>query len=210
MGLEKAMKLPRISYSRRIKLPILVFISTLIFLRVSLANAAIDLCEDNVETLVGTASTDFSIHGIRLGLTQEEAWQILYADGTFIGEIDKSNPSRIYVYGKNRDGAKGDSLLYLIWEPTKTGMSQISIFQGFRKSLAPNFRRLMTFEAVDNGSAFKKAFIGYANRSEITLDIPSIGTKHRTFFYDDIGIEVVHQHHSGDEQVMFSIVKPDF
>lgn len=87
-------------------------------------------------------------------------------------------------------------------------MNRITVFQDFRSSLSQNFRRLLTFEAVDNNSTFKQNFIGYANRSKITLDVPSIDLKHTTYFYDEIGLEVTHKHSSDGEEVVFAIVQP--
>ena len=170
--------------------------------------AAIDLSNDNPNTLIGTKSNDYSIYGFRLGLTHDQVWQMLAKTHSLIGEKDRFNPSRIYVYSRNSDGSKGNALLYLIWEPGEREMSRITVFQDCHSSLSQSFRRLLTFEAVDNNSEFKRKFIGYANRSKITLDVRSIGLKHTTYFYDEIGLEVTHQHSSDGDQVVFAIVQP--
>lgn len=169
---------------------------------------AIDLGKDNPNTLIGTKSTDYRIFGFRLGLTHEQTWKMLEKDNLLLGERDDANPSRIYVYNRNVDGSKGKAVLYLIWEPGEREMSRITVFQDFRSSLSQSFRRLLTFEAVDDKSDFKRNFIGYANRSKITLDMPLIDLKHATYFYDEIGLEVTHQHSSDGEKVVFAIVKP--
>ena len=171
-------------------------------------DVAIDLGKDNPQTLIGTKSTDYRIYGFQLGLTPEQTWKILEKNNLLLGERDGANPSRIYVYSRNVDGSKGKAVLYLIWEPREREMSRITVFQDFRSSLSQSFRRLLTFEAVDASSDFKRSFIGYANRSKITLDVPSIDLKHTTYFYDEIGLEVTHKHSSDGEEVVFAIVQP--
>ena len=168
----------------------------------------VDLVKDNPTTLMGTKSTDYTIQGFRLGLTHDDVWQLLQKDRSLVGAKDTNNPSRIYVYRGNTDGTKGKAILYLIWEPGEAGLSRITVFQDYRSSLSETFRRLLTFEAVESSSEFKKRFIGYANRSKTTLDVPLIDLKHVTYFYDDIGLEVIHQHSSDVDEVVFALVKP--
>jgi len=169
---------------------------------------SIDLGQDNPTTIVDTKSTNYRICGFQIGLTHEQTWMVLSNNKGLLGEKDVENPSRIYVYSRNVDGSKGHPLLYLIWEPSEREMSQITVFQDFRSHLSQSFRRLLTFEAVDDKSDFKRKFLGYANRSKIKLDVPSIDLKHTTYFYDDIGLQVTHKHSSDGEEVVFSIVQP--
>ncbi len=169
---------------------------------------ALELTKDNPKTLVSTRSPDYTIHGLRLGITHSQAWEILGKTSSLMGFKDDRNPSRIYVYNRKSDGSKGEAALYLIWEPSEETMSRIAVFQGFRASLSPNVRRLLTFEAIDNQSPFKREFLGYPNRSKVTLDLPSIGSKDITYFYDEIGIAVTHEHSREGDKVMFVIVQP--
>ena len=164
---------------------------------------AYELTKDSPETLIGSKSSDYSISGIRLGITHDQAWKILGKSNSLIGVKDQDNPSRIYVYSKNQDGSKGNSALYLAWEPGTAKMKSITVFQDYYSNLSRNFRRLLTFEAVDNNSVFKRRFIGYANRSKITLDIPLIDMKHTTYFYDEIGLQIAYKHSSDGDEVVF-------
>ncbi len=168
----------------------------------------IDLGKDNPNTLIHTRSTDYTIQGFQLGLTHDQAWKILENNNLFLGERDGANPSRIYVYSRNDDGSKGKAVLYLIWEPKEREMSSITVYQDCRSFLSQSFRRLLTFEAVDGNSEFKRKFIGYPNRSKITLDVPSIDLKHTTYYYDEIGLEITHKHSSEVEEIVFAVVKP--
>lgn len=167
----------------------------------------IDLCKDNPTTLVGTKSTDYRINGLRLGLTHEQTWKILEGSNLLLGERDSSNPSRIYVYRRNNDGSKGASVLYLIWEPGEKGLGRITIFPDYCSSLSQNFRRLLSFEVLDSTSEFKRDFIGYPNRSKITLNLPQIDVKHTSYFYDEIGLAIIHKHNLNDEEVVFAIMQ---
>lgn len=166
---------------------------------------AFELTKDNPESLIGTNSSEYTIAGIMLGITHDHAWRLLENNNSLVGIKDKGNPERIYVYSRNKDGTKGKAVLYLIWEPGMKKMERITIFQDYRSNLSQNFRRLLTFEAVDNNSEFKKRFIGYANKSKITLDIPSIDLKHTTYFYNEIGIEITNQHSSDGDKVVFAL-----
>ncbi len=150
----------------------------------------IELTKDDPKTLLSTKSKDYTIHGLCLGITHFQAWEILGKTACLMGLKDDSNPSRIWVYGRDADGSKkGDSILYLIWDPGEETLSRITVFQGFRDSLSPTFRRLLTFEAVDDGSPLKRDLIGYPDRSAITLDLPATrkltGQKHITYFVTD-------------------------
>ena len=169
---------------------------------------ALDLTKDNPLTLTGTKALDYKVFDLCLGLTHDQAWEIIRKNNLILGEKDKSNSSRVYVYSRRNDGSRGEAILYLLWEPDEKRMSGMTVFQGCRSLLSRNFRRLLTFEAFDNDSEFKRKFIGYANRSEITLDVPSLGLKHTTYFYDDIGLNVTRKHAPDGDEVVFQIAKP--
>ncbi len=171
-------------------------------------SVAIDLCKDNPRTLIGTKSGDYSIYGLRRGLTHDQAWQILKKTDSLMGIKAEHDPSTIYVYSRTPDGSKGEYVLCLVWKRGETKMSRIAVFQGFRSSLSQSFRRLLTFEAVDNNSGFKRTFIGYANRSKTDIDLPLTGLKSITYFYDEIGLEVTHLRLFESERVNFAIVQP--
>ena len=117
------------------------------------------------------------------------------------------NSSNINVYAKDSDG-KGRHVLCLVWRPDEPQMSKISVFLDFRSHLSPTFQRLLSFEAIDNNSAFKKRFLGYANKSAISLDLPELGTKLQTYSYYAIGLEVIHKQFRDHEKVVFAIVRP--
>ena len=142
-----------------------------------------------------------------LALLMSKLGTVFKKTSSLIGIKDERNPTRIYVHSRNPRGAKGKAVLYLIWELTEARMSSITVFQDFRTSLSQNFRRLLTFEAVDNNSEFKREFIGCANRFKTTLDVPLIGLKAISYFYDEIGLEITHKHSTNGDEVIFAIVQ---
>ncbi|ANO35577.1 hypothetical protein A6E01_20405 (plasmid) [Vibrio breoganii] len=168
---------------------------------------ALELTKDNPSTLTGTNSSDYTIAGLKLGMTHQQAWDTLDQNDSLVGIKDTANPSRIWVYTPDKDGNHGHSALYLVWEPGNANMKSITVFQDYRSHITPNLRRLLSFEAIDNNSAFKKDFIGYSNRSEVTLDIPSTDLKLKSYYYDDIGLEIIDKHSSEGDEVVFSIYR---
>jgi len=167
---------------------------------------AFEFTKENPKTLIGTNPKEYSIFGIKLGMSHEQTWKIINKNSNIlIGKKDESNPSRIYIYEKKKNGNKGKAILYLIWKPKINKLQTITVFQDCHSYLSKNFRRLLTFEAIDNSSSFKKEFIGYANKSKITLDIPSIDLKHTTYFYDEIGFKITHTHSSDEDEIIFAI-----
>lgn len=168
---------------------------------------ALELTQDNPATIISAKSEDMSIYGLRLGMTHEQAWSLLRENNLLVGEIDDANPSRIHVYKRNNDGSIGDEVLYLIWNKNQENLNEIVIFQDSKANLTSNFQRLLTFEALDNSSKFKKQFIGYESRKETKLDIPLIKLKTIAYIYEKIGLTVIHYHSSDEEMVYFSIIE---
>jgi hypothetical protein len=165
----------------------------------------IELTRDNPSTLISTNSSAYTIFGFRLGMSPTQARKVLRRNKMLVAERDRA--SRIYVYDRAPHGTKGKTILYLIWEPDRKRLEQITIFDDCGKYLKPNFARLLTSEALSDSSLFKQTFIGDADQSAVTLDVPSIGLKNTTYFYETIGIEVTLVHLSkNEEHVVFALV----
>ena len=174
----------------------------IILLPSNLCYAVTELTKDNPETLIGKHSENFSIFGVKLGMSHKEAKLALQKDNRLIAEVDSADPSRLYVYNK-----KGESLLYLIWEPNIETLSKITLFIDSRIYLKDNFKRLMSFESLDENSIFIKKFIGYPNKIFKSLDVPSIQLLHINYLYEDIGIVIIHKKSKDGEKVIFKLVK---
>ncbi|OWK35618.1 S1C family serine protease [Fimbriiglobus ruber] len=167
----------------------------------------VEFTKDNPSTLISATSADFKVSGIKLGLSHDEVWEILRNSNSMVGVKDTSNPSRIYVRRRLPNDEMGQTILYLIWQPGEHSLSKITIFQEFKSALSVNIKRLLTFEAVDDSAPFRRAFIGYPDRSKTTLSVPEIDLKHVTYFYDEIGMEITHKHSSNGDQIAFAIVR---
>jgi hypothetical protein len=141
-------------------------------------NTPIDLERDNPNTLIGKTYLQFKIFNLSVNMTHEQAWFQINKDSRIYGEVDSYNPERIYVY--NAENRK--AILYLIWDKDEENMSSITVFIDCRSFLSSSFKRLLTFEAVDNASTFKTSFLGFPNRNRITLDVPSINLKYITYY----------------------------
>lgn len=167
-----------------------------------------EITEQDLESLRGVKSEALSILGFHLRMSRAEAETVLKESNRIVGEGDKNNRNRIYVYERLPNGQKGESLLYLIWESDEQELKTITVFQNCGQYLRQNFRRLHTPEALDATSKFTRNFIGTPNRSEVTLSVPQIGLTHTTFYYDAIGIEITRQRHGEKESVVFALSIP--
>jgi hypothetical protein len=168
--------------------------------------AEIELTRDNPDTLISTNSAQYRVFGFRLGMSHPEAERNLARQKLLLGENDSLNPGRIYVYDRTPDGQKSKSVLYLIWKPGEAALSEITVFTDCARYLTPNFARLLTPEGVSETSAFRKKFIGAADRSDISLEVKSIDLKNTSYHYERIGVEVTLVHSDKKENVVFALV----
>lgn len=164
---------------------------------------AIELTKDNPDTLIGKNSKEFSVFGVKLGMSHKQAESALQKDGRLFAKVDKFNTSRLYVYDK----IDKQAILYLIWEPGSEVLSQITVFSDSRFFLTDNFKKLLSFEVLDEDSRFKKKFIGYHNKRFTSLDIPSIQSKNINYSYEDIGIKITHLKSADEEWIVFALIQ---
>ena len=162
---------------------------------------AVELTKDNPDTLIGKNSKEFSVFGVKLGMSHKEAKLALQKDNRLFAKVDNYNPSRLYVYDKKDKRA----ILYLIWDPGSETLSQITIFSDSRIFLTDNFKRLLSFEVLDKDSKFKKKFIGYHTKRYASFDLPSIEAKDIAYLYEDLGIEITHRKVKDEEMVVFGL-----
>ena len=180
-----------------------------VFAFIAHAQTKTEITTTDVPTLIGKKSTQFSVLGFDVTMTRAQAEAKLKASKTLMPFGDAYNAGRIYVYSKKADGTKDKCLLYLIWDG-KVQMKQLTVFEDMIGQLAPNFKRLLTFEknASKEKADFIMEFIGAPDRKDITLDVASIGLKHTTYFYDEIGFEMTHKVSSTEETSVFALVQP--
>lgn len=172
------------------------------------AAEAIELTRDNPQTIIYENSQNMSILGFKIGLTRDEAWDVINKNKEISGAFNPFNKSDIYIYKKsdNVDVFKDSAVLYLIWEDNNPGINRIIVYQAFMPELSKNFQKLLTFEALDNSSKFKTSFIGYENRIVIERDSAIIDDKQVDYYYDNIGLKIIHTRSLGTEKVYFALI----
>jgi len=139
-----------------------------------IAASLLDITAVEMPSLIGLKSEKLSVYKLHLGMLRPDAERILRDSKKLIGIADDRNSTRIYVYEKLPNGGKGKNVFNLIWKTDKPGLQRIVVFPAFSSYLTHNFRRLLTFEAVDNTSENKNKFVGYPSRSKMTLDLPGM------------------------------------
>ena len=161
-------------------------------------NRIIDLEKDNPSTLIGATYSQFRIFGLSADMTHDEAWARLNKESRVFGEVDPFNPERIHVYSAESKKA----LLYLVWNDYEEQMLSITVFVDCKEYLSTSFKRLLTFEVVDNNSNFRKNFLGNITRTE-TIENPFLNERTTDYYYDNIGIRMISQRFGSNERVIF-------
>lgn len=174
-----------------------------------MAVSAIEFTKDEAATLIGTQSTEYKFYDFRLGLTHQDVWAILKDNPKVIGVVDGANPAGMYIYNVKEDGSRGNAVLHLAWAPREQGVETITLLQSGGESLKNNFARLLTAEVLDESSGFRNAFIGKPDRFQVLLNVPSRNLQHTAYYYDKIGLKVMHKRSPLGEEIELSIAKPD-
>jgi hypothetical protein len=185
------------------------------FLKASIASVAFSLLLHPQPQLTELTATDITtvknfradratVFGVSLGMTMQQALQLLSAHKQLLVEQDADNPTRRYVYAPTPT-AKGDAILYYIWEPNDSRLLRITVYQPFATYLRGHTKDLVTSAALDGTSTALKSFLGSPTRSQVTLNIPSINLKETTFYYDDRLLTVTDWN---KESVRFALVLP--
>jgi hypothetical protein len=171
------------------------------------AQAKTEITTTDLPTLIGRTSKQLSVLGFDIIMTRAQAEALLKKSPALFREPDEFNPGRMYVYSKTSTGARDKAMLYLIWDG-KAQMQQITVFEDMVSRLAPNFKRLLTFQKNPGKEKedFIMNFVGRPDSTDITLNVPSIDTKHTTYKYKKIGFEITHKHSSDGDSVVFALI----
>lgn len=169
---------------------------------------AIELTKDEPNTLIGTQVTDYKFYDMKLGLTHREVWTILKENPNVIGVIDGANPSGMYIYKVNSDGSRGNAVMHLAWAPREQGIGTITLLQSGSESVTGNFARLLTSEVLDESSNFRNTFIGKPDRFQVLINVPSRNLQHTAYYYDTIGLKVMHKRSPMGEEIELSMSQP--
>ncbi|GEM_PF-2036982 len=149
----------------------------------------IELTTDNLDTLVGLRSDRFTIYGVRLGMTQEEALQVLQTHDSLIAEKDPQN-AFVRVFSKGPTGVKSQEILFTLnWE-SGPQLSLIALPDTCAAVLTPNFKRLFKEADADRPSAFVKEFLGTPSSRKLDTKYQKSGFTLLIWSYDAIGLTV--------------------
>lgn len=149
----------------------------------------IEFTKDNPETLIGTNSDNYTVFGLRRGMTHEQAWQIINASDKLRGEKDRFAPERIYVY--STVGGQSQKILYLVWEPGEAQMADLRITRHCETLLMPNFKKLLSDEAAKKRSKFRAAFLGSNSRDTVDQKLKRQGITKEVFAHEDVGVHII-------------------
>ena len=173
----------------------LVFVLMLVGAMHNLSNAQSPPEVSEITELDVTSINDFradkiSIFGVKLGMSMNKSLDTLIRNKDITIEKDESDSNRYYVYDKTEDGAKGNCILYLIWNKNEPGLKRITIYTKFSKYLIGKTKHLLTYDVLNRRSKITKTFLHSPHRSEITMEIHTIKLKETTYYYHDKWIEV--------------------
>jgi hypothetical protein len=119
----------------------------------------IELATDNPDTLIGRTSDRFTVHGVRLGMTQEQVMQVLRTQDSLIAERN-TQTSFIQVFTKGPGGVRGkDPIFTLNWELGPQS-PVITVTDWSTEWLPPNLQRLLKDSNSERPSAFVESFLG--------------------------------------------------
>jgi hypothetical protein len=89
-------------------------------------------------------------------------------------------------------------------------MQRITVFEDFATYLSNNFKSLFSSAAVDGTSQSVKRFVGIPDRSDVTMDIPSVEAKVTAFYFDKIGLTINKLQHHEKVSYSFTLTLPKY
>lgn len=167
-----------------------------------------EISKIDITTFKKIKSDEVSVFGLHLGMDPDEVHYILMKNKNLDYQVDKMHGTtdiRIYVYDKDETGNNKNCILYLIWENRKTELSTITLFEDFAPYLIGNSSYLLANEFSDKNAEIINKFLRKPDRSEITLNIPSIQTKHITNSYDSRGFKITLKKNSEKISAVFAL-----
>jgi hypothetical protein len=171
-----------------------------------------EITQSDLTPYPGPKWDKISVFRIRLGMSIDSVNLILSQNKQLYYYEDKNHRTqdyRIYVYDKDEFGSKKNCILYLIWSKSCPGLSRITFFEDFEPYLIDFSKKLLTTDPFLKDSRITKNCLGEPDEQKVTLDIPSIKTKHTTNFYKSRGIQVTLKENGENETVVFAIYNPN-
>ena len=175
-------------------------------------SAEIEITASDITVYPKLKSNRISVFDIQIGMSQSEVNKILSENSQFYYFIDNEHTTtdyRIYVYDRNKYNEKRNCILYLIWSDNNIELTKITFFEDFAPYFVGATSKLLTFEGFDFQSKLSQDYLGYPNKTKVTLDVPSIGLKHTTYYYYSKGIEITFKESSDGKTAVFKFVQTE-
>jgi hypothetical protein len=164
----------------------------------------LEITAHDITSVGELGSRQLTVIGVPMGATRAEAERIVGADPRFRIEPDTGNPERFYV----KDAASGKALFYFIWDASGPSLDRVTVFVDARTLMVGRAQDLLSLGTVDPESEVRREFLGEPASDAVTLDIPSIGLRHVTYYFPRHGLEVTDKN-SGDgrREAVFALVR---
>jgi hypothetical protein len=148
-----------------------------------------------------------SVRGLRLGMTEGEVLRVITA-ASLVAVKDVAHTSLAHVHRRLPDGKLGACVMSLAWTPGEVPLRRITVYPAFAGDLSPPFRQLLTVDQKSGQFPSTAAFLGAADRSKVTLDLPEQGVRHTAYEYDRVGIRHTLVRSNSGYVMKFSVVQP--
>lgn len=149
----------------------------------------IELATDNPDTLIGTTSDRFTVFGVRLGMTQEQAMQVLRTQDSLIAERDPQT-SFIQVFTKGPGGVRGKQPIFTLNFDLGPQSPVITVTDWSTEWLPPNLQRLLKESNSERQSAFVEGFLGPVSGRKTDRKYQKAGIIIHAASYEAIGLIV--------------------
>jgi len=153
-----------------------------------------EVTEDDITRVKGIDADSISVLGIHLGMPMQQAkMQIARKQGVFFRQ-DKFNNYRLYLYDYEKRRGRHIPLAYFKWENRDSGLKELLLYRDFGNYMAGKSRKLVTKEALSYyEEGVGKHFLGYPEKKEDILNVPSQGIRHTAYYYEGKAYQVIKQ-----------------
>jgi hypothetical protein len=149
----------------------------------------IELATDNPDTLIGRTSDRFTVHGVRLGMTQEQVMQVLQTQDSLIAERN-AQISYIQVFTKGPGGVRGKDPIFTLNYDRGPQSPVITVTDWSTEWLPPNLQRLLKESNSERPSVFVENFLGPVSSRKTDQKYQKAGIIVYVASYDAIGLIV--------------------
>jgi|GEM_PF-1314504 len=152
-------------------------------------------------------STEILIFGISFSMSISDALEKIEDNQFVYFSIDPFNNNRYYLYDYEQLNGKNIPLAYFIWDQNGVVLLEVVFYQGFKKHMVGDAKKLLSLDIINKNSDIVKNFMGYPVKKETTLDIPSIGLKTFCYYYPNHNFKIFRNITDQTSSISFSICR---